>query len=308
MDWEKITDKMDETQIIVKSVITVLFLAIGGFGNIISIFIFNSKKFKKLPAKFYLNAACILSLVTILYMPIMLLANIWVLNSVTCKVYQGIFGLIIRLQAWIVAFGSIDRLISIFKPNKYNIKNGFYFHVCVVVAISILMIIFVCPILYFSNSVTKGNVTFCSFVNEPLWIWNYYKIEYLFIRVVLPFLFMLTSSLIITLKMCKSKKKLTGKLRREKQLFISLIAFDLFFILFRMPMVIYSFINPISNTFFVSLTYAILLSTGLMCNVFNFLIFLLFNKTYRDVFISIISCRIHRFQRQNSLIIVFKKN
>ena len=138
------------------------------------------------------------------------------------------------------------------------------------------------------------NTTTCFFPSNELdWILIYYKIEYALVRVFIPFLLMTISSIMVTYKMCEMKTRLTRNtdLERERQMFISLISHDIFFIVFRIPMVIYSIINNNSVLFFDSFGYCICLAIGLLSNVFMFIVFIFFNKVYKQIFIQIMVCR-----------------
>ena len=86
-----------------------------------------------------------------------------------------------------------------------------------------------------------NNITACYFPqNELGWLSIYYKVEYASIRVFSPFLLMIVSSIMVTYKVCKLKTRLNQNLdlERERQMCISLISYDVFFIVFRIPMVI----------------------------------------------------------------------
>jgi hypothetical protein len=99
MDWEKLLE-LNLSQFFFITTVNIIYYIIGGYGNIISLIIFNNNEFKKQPATFYLNAACIMNLVTILYSTVMFLAPIWQITSATCKLYQWLIGFITRFQAW----------------------------------------------------------------------------------------------------------------------------------------------------------------------------------------------------------------
>ena len=265
-------------------------------GNIISIGIFRLKEFKKQPISFYLIASCLMNLVTIIYLPIMFLAPIWVTNDLTCKLYPGGFGLVVKIQAWLMALASFDRLITTMKPHSFGYKNNFSFKFSAV-AIIILAICGVSfpEVYYLEAVVSQYNSTACTYPLklDLIWIFYYYKIEYLLIRVVLPFLIMIVSTIIITWKMYRTKRKsvFNRNYKKEKNLFKSLLAFDLFFILFPIPMLVYLMVNNNSEKFFSSLTYALLLATGLISNVFFFLIMIVFDKVYRKIFRELMICK-----------------
>ena len=114
---------------------------------------------------------------------------------------------------------------------------------------------------------------------------------------------MIVSSIMVTYKMCKKRTKFYPKnteFERERQLFISLISYDIFFIIFRIPMVVYSFINSDPVTFFTSFAYCICLAIGLLSNVLIFVVLILFNKVYKKIYIQIMKCNKNK-PKQNEL-------
>ena len=236
-----------------------------------------------------------MNLVTILYLPVMLLAPIWKINSITCKAYQWIFGFIIRFQAWIVTIGSFDRLLSTFKPHNCLFKDKRRFQIATLVVIAIIIFILIFYALYYPVPVEISNITTCSFPNDQnaRWVWMYYNLEYAIIRVSLPFTVMIISSIMISYKMYKTKRILLQNVesQRERDLFISLISYDIFFVIFRIPMVVYSFLNKDPISFFVSFNYSIFLAVGLNSNVFVFVVFIFFNKVYRKLFFRKMKCQ-----------------
>ena len=295
MDWNSI-ESIEVVHLAFISTVTVVFIAIGVFGNLISIAIFKSKEFKKLPEMFYLIACCIMNIITILYLPIMFLSPIWIMTSITCKLYPGAFNVIIKVQAWIIALGSFDRMITTLKPHSFKWKDNLKFRIIAIVTILVIIGIESFPVVYYLDPLkTPNNITSCTYpaaLNLP-WIIYYYKYEYLLFRVILPFLVMIISSVIITWKMCRMKNQLRSNRpnnQKEKNLFKSLLALDLFFILFRVPMLVYVIISNNSQTFFNSLIYAAVLAIGLISNVFFFLIMIIINKLYRKIFREILSC------------------
>jgi membrane protein insertase Oxa1/YidC/SpoIIIJ len=103
---------------------------------------------------------------------------------------------------------------------------------------------------------------------------------------------MIVSSIMVTYKMCKKRTKFYPKnteFERERQLFISLISYDIFFIIFRDPV-----------TFFTSFAYCICLAIGLLSNVLTFVVLILFNKVYKKIYIQIMKCNKNK-PKQNEL-------
>jgi hypothetical protein len=296
MDWNSINSIAIEYLAFI-STSTLVLIIIGVLGNIISIAIFKSTEYKKLPETVYLIASCVMNIITILYLPIMYLSPIWIMTSITCKLYPGAFNLIIKIQAWIVAIGSFDRMVTTVKPHSFKWKNNLKIQLISIFTILIIIGLESFPVVYYLDPFTnpKNNITSCTYpaALKLSWIIDYYKYEYLVFRVVLPFFIMLISSIIITWKMCRMKNQLrpNSNKQKEKNLFKSLLALDLFFILFRVPMLVYVIINNNSQTFFNSLTYAILLTVGLISNAFFFLIMIITNKLYRKILRGMLTCK-----------------
>jgi hypothetical protein len=305
MDFNKISDRISNIQLNFITVIGSLFLIIGIFGNVYSILVFKSKEFRKQPITVYIIASCLINIISIFYLPIMFLAPIWIINEITCKLFPGFFGLVLKVQAWVEALGSLDRLISTLNPYILHFKNRLKFQIIFIFIIVLIILSLGLPeIIYLKDILTEQNVTVCSYPvqTEIMWIFSYYKIEYFLTRVFFPFSIMLFSSICITWKMFKSKNNVCPYNRnrqKEVNLFKSLLAFNLFFILFRIPMLVYLMTNNNTETFFNSFAYAILLATGLISNVFFFLIMIIFNSVYRKVFIKKfkLKCRANIFSK-----------
>ena len=310
MDWNKITS-IEGVRLSFIIATTVLFYIIGIFGNVISLIIFNNKLFKSQPSTGYIQSFFVINIITILYIPIMFLTPIWIINTFTCKVFVGLFLLIIEIQAWVTAISSIDRLVTVLKPKQFLKKNNFKFQILII----LIALLFVCLLLIpngiFYDAVTHNNKTVCFYDDE--WPVIYFKVQYLLFRVFLPFCLMVMSSVIITLKMCRMKAQLSNNLSRQREvnLFKALIGklvyfknyyyvsnlkvvfkgSDVFFILFRLPMLFYLLLNSDGANVIISLEYSIYMVIGLINNALIFVIMIAFNKIYRKLFFEYIRCK-----------------
>ena len=215
-------------------------------------------------------------------MPIMFLIPIWIITDLNCSFFVGVFLFIIEIQAWLTSFNSLDRCLSVLRPLKYSFKNkkSFQFSVIIFTLVAVLFLIF--PIFTSSTVVfTSENQTICS-PRETL-ASNYNKIQYLFFRVLIPFSVMIISSFLTFKIMYNNKNQISSNSDRTKEwnLFKALIAFDAFFIVFRIPFTVAIFID---GYIMFSKWYDFLLIIGLLSNVFIFVVLLVFNKIYRDLF------------------------
>ncbi len=100
-------------------------LPIGFFGNIISIIIFNNKVFKKQSGTLYFKLDCIINIIILLQLPHQLMLTFWINLQDLCRLSFGIMLVTSEVQAWISVLCSVDRLIGVLTPYKFNFrKNG----------------------------------------------------------------------------------------------------------------------------------------------------------------------------------------
>jgi hypothetical protein len=284
---------MDSFQFYCTTIICSVFVIFGGFGNIISIVIFKTKEFKGQTITVYLISACLMNIVTILHLPVMMVSSEWIISTTSCKLFGGFFILITEFQAWITAMGSFDRLITVMMPFKYLFKNKLKFQLSAMASVLGIIFCMIFPYMYFYGVETKiDNTTRCALPPGPQfsWILPYFKFQTILFRYVLPFLIMIISSILIVWKVRRLKSKLKNKSRntnhrREIQLAKSLVASDIFFIIFRLPVMLYlvSYTKNDDRLIY-NYTFSLLLALATVNNVFIFVVLSVFNKVYRDVF------------------------
>jgi hypothetical protein len=289
MDWDKIST-IDRAQFLFISITSALFVIIGAFGNIISFIIFKIKLLKNQLSTNYIKGTIVMNIITIFYLPIMLFSPIWIINTVNCKILVGFYVLIVKIQAWITTLSSIDRMISVIKPHDYLYKNKLIFQLSTMIISVIILFILLLPHFIYYDSVTIQNQTTCTYTTE--WSRVYQRIEYSLFRAILPFIIMIICSITVTFKMYRAKANISSNANREreKNLFKSLIALDLFFILFRFPMLIFVFINQNENAIF-TFPFTIIMALTPISNVFIFIILILFNRVYKQLFIEYMGCK-----------------
>ena len=295
-------------------ILLVLFIIIGLFGNIISIFIFNYQEFHKQQSVFYLINSCIINIIIILYLPIATLPTIWTISDLACKLLSGIMYILIQTQSFIIAYCSMDRLITLMSPFKCLFKNKIKFQVLTTLITILIMTIFVIPMEYFyQRQITIQNLTICGFTNEVTWNLTYLKIELFLLRTMIPFAIMIISSTLILWNIKKYKLKFGSiniKQTAEYQLSITLVTMDILFVIFRLPSLIFATSSEDDNFIF-SFTYSMFILIGAFHNVFYFLIFIFFNRVYRCLFfklmkkIKISLCKVNNqvSHNNNSLVV-----
>ena len=124
------------------------------------------------------------------------------------------------------------------------------------------------------------------------WVSIYLKVQYSLLRAIIPFIVMIFSSFLIIRKVIQIKNKSGNAYRkREISVFKALIVLDLFFIVFRIPVMLYlTLTNGLKS--FDDIDYSIVLAISLIGDVFNFVILLLTSKLYRKLFFQNMKFRI----------------
>jgi hypothetical protein len=283
---------MEQFQFYVLIIMPILFLIIGYFSGIISIIIFLNKEFKKQATTFYFISSNVVDLTIVTCLPVFVWPSVWTLSKNSCKFFVGLMVFELEIEAWIIAFGSIDRLLTVLVPTKFEFKNKLRFKLGLILTSFFLILLLISPYISFYEEIeTSDNRTTCGLVTNinQSWVIIYLKIEFSMMRVFLPFIIMLTSSFLIVYKMCSNKIRLQGEdhdFKKEYQLAIALVSMDLSFIIFRLPAIIY--FGGSSNRGDVRITenflFPVFLLIGTIPNVFVFVIFFGVNKIYRVLF------------------------
>jgi hypothetical protein len=243
-----------------------------------------------------------MNIIAILHLPLLMFPSLWLPSNLSCKIAIGFKFIITQLHAWIVALCSLDRVISVMAPFKFTFKNKLKFQLIMLGILTLTLSILISPfVIYYKSVYINENQTKCTFTleKELNWVVFYSKTQYILFSGVLPFLIMITSSILIVLTLCKSKSKVYRSKTlgnnvvikrhnvREIQLAKSLITLDFFFILFKLPMLLYLifFSSEDDGRVIYNFMYQLLLfisSTNIVC---MFVIFFIINKLYRSLFI-----------------------
>jgi hypothetical protein len=237
-----------------------------------------------------------MSIITIAYMPIMLLAKIWILDDLTCIVYSGIMTYLVEVQGCINAIGSFDRMLATIKPNNFVFRKSLKFQISIIVGCCLLVfaVLTIPAFLISTKEISKNNKTIvaCDPYDKNTWILMYFKVQYALLRAILPFLTMIVSNSLIIWKAIQMKNT-TGTTDRKPEIsvFKALILLDLFFIVFRIPIMLYLLFAK-SFEVFLEIGYSICLSISLINNVLMFVILIFTSKLYRKLFFQYMKFRI----------------
>jgi hypothetical protein len=277
----------------------IFFMIIGFFGNIVSIAIFLSKEFVKQPTTFYLISSLFLNLISLLYLPVMVFSEIWTTNTISCKILSGFTLILTETQSWVYVFCSVDRYITTALPAKLSFKNKQSFQIAVILSCLIILVGFCIPAVYsyekFELKSSPSNETFNICISKLSWVRVYFQYQFLLLRVVIPFIITILANMGTIYTLCASKRRLGlsewENMKKEVQLAKTLLLMDFLFILFRLPQVISTTINNNLATYLYSFNYSAFTLLGSVHNTFIFIIFIIFNRIYRKLFLRYIFCR-----------------
>jgi hypothetical protein len=154
--------------------------------------------------------------------------------------------------------------------------------------ISFIVVLLSVPTIYYAEKQVFQNETVCDF--KYVWSFQYSIYQYTLLRTVIPFLVTIISSLLTIYKLIASKLRLQDrdwkKMKKEYHFARSLIIMDIIFVVVRIPSLIN--INIQNNMrFLYTFLYSVFCLIGVLHCVLLFLIFIVFNKIYRDLFIKI---------------------
>jgi hypothetical protein len=297
---------MDSLQLIITIILSVVFLIIGLFGNLISLFIYNNKEFKNHSATIYFKFICILNIIIVLIIsPYGMAPIIFDLNIINCKINTVLIVIFPEIKSWVLAICSLDRFISFIAPSKLLLKNNFKFQVSLLAFVIIFFGILTFPYGYYMNISENENETVCSVPQdkELTWVFEYFKIEYFFFRTIFPFTIIIITSIIIGWRMYRRKALLSQNpnRKREEQFIKSLIAMDLSFIIFRLPLIFYILITYKGETSVAfDLNYTIFNAISSLNAVISVFIFLSFNKKFHELFLKYVC--FNKFQNRVDII------
>jgi hypothetical protein len=221
----------------------IVYFLIGSFGNIISIFIFNKKEFKKQPTTTYLISLNVLNIASVVYLPFIIIAQLWTDiydETISCQIHFGIMYILSENQSLVYSLCSLDRCITIFAPFKYLKKNKLNFQLAILFKISFIVVLLCVPTIYYAEKQVFENQTVCEF--KYGWSFQYSVYQFTLLRTIIPFSVTIISSFLTIYKLIASKLRLQDrdwkKMKKEYHFARSLIIMDIIFIVVRIPTLI----------------------------------------------------------------------
>ena len=276
--------------------------------NILNLILFSTKKLSKISVSLLIKVISVNNMINLLVFGFWQFEgpykqNLWDLSIFLCKVvvinsyiYNGI-------NAWILVYISLDRLIMIIVPQKPKVLESKNFQIVVCLTIYIINILIFLPSIFFydlneSTDWYMLNKTICEVKDSSL-----YKTEAyteLFNSIVLPFIFMFFLSILIIISLKKSKNKVFNRsesVKRPKnksfKFSITILTSNFVFLVLNLPMSIgYILDDDVLKTF----------GNFLMATFFSidFFIYFATNSLVREKFFQLFCSNFKRFQKKTS--------
>ena len=239
---------------VVITILRLIVISIGIFGNIISFIVFSRRIFRNNSISTYCRALAIINCLSI----IELIKDIWRffhnkeifnVNDFTCKSFFYVSLLFNAIPGWILVAFSIDKMLNM-KTSPPNILKSKLFQWSIVAAIILFHLIF-----YIEVPISL-NIEYISFTPEKF-VCNFPFISFFEIRVyaiiiescVIPFVIMIISSFVTIRILIRSRRYLEGignsgnsakpKRIREIKYAISSVTLNFLFIIFKSPFLIF---------------------------------------------------------------------
>ncbi len=296
---------MDTTKFYIVTGIASFQVLLGISCNLIAIYIYQKKEFKSLSTTTYFIFDSILGILLTIQLPFGMVPTILPINTIGCKITIA-FGVIFPIiKGWNLVISGFDRLASVASPHGYKFKNLKKFQLITISIVSLIVVLLSIPTIYFYDAVKvntsvennrSNEISNCQFPTqlEYTWLNYYFKIQYLLLKAILPFIIMLTLSIVTAWKVYESKRNFQPNrdMSREINYGFSLVTIDTCFIIFKLPLAIYALVkNNLEIAITSDFIYSLLCALAHLTVIFSVLVFIILNSIFRKYFVSLILCR-----------------
>ena len=281
-------------------------LPIGLVFNILSIIVFQKRKFKNDTMGFYNIMTSVINVVLILmsfviFFSQLITDDILLISNFSCKFFSYSLRLVPQWSSWLNVFVTVDRMISLTYPYKYNILKDKVKLLILIVFLFVLLAVLNLPNLLFKLEIgTNLNSTSHKHCMANYSIVRARDIIVFLCRNTIPFFLMIIMNSYLIYKLIKFKIKYTERksLKRDFIFSLSIMALNILFLTSFAPnLVALIYLNALDLDSTLSSEFEseksaralLFLSIGSVISTldfcFNFFINLVFNKLFRAQFI-----------------------
>ena len=288
--------------IFLRYILAILIFFIGFIGNSTGLIVFIRISSKTFPTRIifiiyaFINLSCLFYTIIKFLIRNILSVLLYDLSISFCKLGYFLDFFLLSVANYILAFISMERFLSIkfSKLNTFKKKLNQFIFIFIIVTYNFLLYT---PSIYFLSFVNKTNSSACDYIKKEYD--NLMSLMDLINSSLMPFLIMFMFSGLLIQTVLKSRLRLLNlanqrdriKLRKDIQLSVSLVVFNLAFLLLNAPHTIYHLVSTNANTDLHDALY--FLSWCSFC--IDFYILFAFNSIFRKNVLSIFHIQENRF-------------
>ncbi len=245
--------------IFLRYILAILIFFIGFIGNSTGLIVFIRISSKTFPTRIifiiyaFINLSCLFYTIIKFLIRNILSVLLYDLSISFCKLGYFLDFFLLSVANYILAFISMERFLSIRFSKLKTLKKRFnqFIFIFIIIAYNFLLY---SPTIYFASFVNKTNSSACDYIKKEYD--NLMSLMDLINSSLMPFLIMFMFSGLLIQTVLKSRLRLLNlanqrdriKLRKDIQLSVSLVVFNLAFLLLNAPHTIYHLVSTNANT------------------------------------------------------------
>lgn len=287
----------------INKVYPLILVVIGTIGNSLTIFVYTRKELFKTSTGFFFTLSAIIDTLMLYFgLPKFFFIGMWQINilnqsNFNCKFLVYFTYFLSEAAGWILIIASLDRVLIIVFPNVLRIFRKRKLQMVFISSVMVILALLNSPNLIFLELFSEKNTTECG--NRVEYYFVIFNIFDLVLSFIIPFTAVASCSLILLVKIKKSKNKVIDNIKLSKNTLryvTTIVVKDLLFIIFNLPISLNIVVNSIQNigekkyleseyeAFTLALIYV-------FCNMIlyfnysiNFFVHFYINKCFRKVF------------------------
>lgn len=232
-----------------------LIISLGIIGNAFSFLIFSRKQFKKTIFQVYFRLVSISNTLAVIipvnyFLMYQFNYDISKLSSFTCKLMDYLIYTSCPISSYILAYASIDRMLHMVSPFKYQFRNKIKFQLFICILVIFITMIYYVPILVFRKLEPIIGINQSDEIKQYVCVYTDGGFIYwmdLFYSTIIPFVIMFISTSITVFVLFKSKKKTNGINSRDIKYAITSISLNICFFVFVFPLTVFLLLSLYLN-------------------------------------------------------------
>ena len=195
--------KIERIIIIVKPIIFLLIIFIGGTGNSLVLYVVAKNKYMQSPKNLLIANLAMADITFIVICAPFAIPVYWPFGNTFCKIWKTVNYCTAIVSVYTLVLISIERFLAIVYPVK-SISWRTNVNVWIaIIATWVLVLIFCTPIPFSYSAMRKhGNFSYCHFSNNEIWEW-YFRVSFFGLGFMLPMAVMLGLYSIMSYKLWK---------------------------------------------------------------------------------------------------------